>query len=100
MPRWTAEARRRQSELIRQVEPWKRSTGPKTRSGKRRSAQNSLKTGEHTAIARSYRVVMRLLGIDLSSLQIPDEPDTAAIEQDWKEFFRNVDPENELFKSN
>ena len=57
MPRWTPEARQKQSELIQQVKPWKRSTGPKTRQGKRRSSQNALRTGEHTELVRTLRQI-------------------------------------------
>ena len=40
MPRWTPESRRRQSQVINQVRPWEKSTGPKTPHGKRQSAKN------------------------------------------------------------
>ncbi len=37
---WTQEERQRQSEAIRQWEPWAKSTGPRTVAGKSLSAQN------------------------------------------------------------
>jgi murein endopeptidase len=40
MPRWTPEARFKQSELIRQVRPWEKSTGPRTPEGKAISSKN------------------------------------------------------------
>ena len=40
MPRWTPAARERQRQLINQVRPWERSTGPKTEHGKLQSARN------------------------------------------------------------
>ena len=40
MPRWTPEARKRQSELIQSWKPWRFSTGPKTEEGKQRSSEN------------------------------------------------------------
>jgi len=40
MPRWTPEARARQADLIRTWQPWKQSTGPVTREGKKVSAAN------------------------------------------------------------
>lgn len=40
MPRWTDEARLKQSELIRKVRPWEKSTGPRTPKGKAVSSKN------------------------------------------------------------
>jgi len=40
MRQWTPEERQRQSELIRQWQPWKQSTGPRTVAGKAVCAQN------------------------------------------------------------
>ncbi|MBD2025239.1 hypothetical protein [Leptolyngbya sp. FACHB-711] len=94
MPRWTVEARQKQSERIRQLKPWKRSTGPRTRSGKRRSSQNSLKTGEHTQLAKLERSLARSLGISLHGLRVP-EIDYAAIDSAWADFFRTADFEEE-----
>lgn len=45
MPRWTDEARQRQAELIRQQQPWRHSTGPKTPEGKARASKNAYKGG-------------------------------------------------------
>lgn len=40
MPRWTDEARLRQSELVRGWKPWTQSTGPRTEEGKLISSRN------------------------------------------------------------
>ncbi len=40
MPRWTAETRKRQSELIRSWQPWRCSTGPVTQQGKAIASKN------------------------------------------------------------
>ena len=40
MPRWTHEARQRQSELIRSWQPWQKSTGPTTEQGKAIASRN------------------------------------------------------------
>ncbi len=40
MPRWTDEARVKQSELIALVRPWEKSTGPRTPKGKAVSSRN------------------------------------------------------------
>jgi len=42
---WTVERRARQAALIRGWQPWRRSTGPRTETGKERSATNALKHG-------------------------------------------------------
>lgn len=42
---WTPERRARQAELIRQWQPWKQSTGPKSWEGKATAARNAWKGG-------------------------------------------------------
>lgn len=51
---WTAEHRQRQSEAIHRWQPWKKSTGPKTKEGKRRSAKNAY-AGGHWKAEREMR---------------------------------------------
>jgi len=51
MPRWTPEARKKQSEAIRKSRPWEKSTGAKTEHGKRMSARNHEKAC-HILLAR------------------------------------------------
>lgn len=55
---WSAEDRLRQAEIIRQREPWKRSTGPKSAAGKAAVALNATKHGLRGGI---YRQVADLL---------------------------------------
>lgn len=45
MRQWTAEERLRQSQLIKNWQPWKQSTGATTPQGKARSSQNAYKHG-------------------------------------------------------
>ena len=45
MRRWIAEERLRQSQLIRNWQPWNKSTGAITAQGKARSSQNAFKHG-------------------------------------------------------
>lgn len=42
---WTAERRRKQSQLMMTTRPWERSTGPKTEQGKANSSRNAFKGG-------------------------------------------------------
>ena len=42
---WTPERRARQAELIRQWQPWKQSSGPKSPEGKAVAARNAWKGG-------------------------------------------------------
>lgn len=43
--RWTLEQRKRQAERIRQWQPWRQSTGPKSPEGRMAVAQNSWRGG-------------------------------------------------------
>ncbi|MFB8788884.1 MAG: hypothetical protein U7123_08535 [Potamolinea sp.] len=47
MPRWTPEARMRQSELAKITKPWKHSSGPQSRYGKWVASQNARKGKLH-----------------------------------------------------
>ena len=49
---WTPERRARHAAAIRLWAPWTRSTGPRTVSGKQRSAQNAYKHGNRAAPMR------------------------------------------------
>jgi hypothetical protein len=40
---WTVEERTKQAELIRRVKPWEKSTGPRTKRGKKSSSMNAKK---------------------------------------------------------
>ena len=42
---WTPERRARQAELIRQWQPWKQSTGPRSQEGEAAAARNAWKGG-------------------------------------------------------
>jgi hypothetical protein len=46
MPRWTTEARAKQSALITAWQPWRASTGPRTADGKAKVARNADQGGE------------------------------------------------------
>ena len=54
---WTLEQRKQQSELIRQWQPWNRSTGAKTTEGKAISSRNAFKGG----FARELKELRQLL---------------------------------------
>lgn len=42
---WTPERRAKQAEMIRSWQPWAKSTGPKSSTGKTKSSQNSFNHG-------------------------------------------------------
>ncbi|MGZ9097931.1 MAG: hypothetical protein ACXW30_06510 [Micavibrio sp.] len=61
MPRkWTPEQRAAQAARIRALKPWEKSTGPVTKSGKKRSSQNALKHGNNKTLIRNTRKALRL----------------------------------------
>jgi hypothetical protein len=61
MRNWTPEQRQRQRELIQRWKPWIKSTGAKTPEGKRRSSQNSFKTGKSLEIREMIKQLNKLL---------------------------------------
>lgn len=61
MRNWTEEQRQRQRELIQRWKPWMKSTGAKTPEGKRRSSQNSFKTGNSLKIREMIKQLNQLL---------------------------------------
>jgi hypothetical protein len=63
MRNWSAEERQRQRELIQLWKPWTKSTGAKTPEGKKRSAQNALKTGKSLEFREFIKFINRLLKI-------------------------------------
>lgn len=58
---WTPERRARQAELIRQWQPWEKSTGPKTEAGKAASRRNACKPDSFKRLLREYRAQLREL---------------------------------------
>ena len=64
MPReWSDEQRRQQAERIRQWQPWRSSTGPRTRAGKRKVAKNRIrKAGPRAQLWAKLAVVLNRTG--------------------------------------
>lgn len=54
---WTLERRQRQAELIRNWQPWKQSTGPKTVEGKALVARNAYKGNVRAQLREIVRVL-------------------------------------------
>ncbi len=69
MRNWTPEERRKQAEACRRAQPWKKSTGPKTRRGKRRASLNAFKTGAYTPHWRYLRAALLGQYIFLANLR-------------------------------
>jgi hypothetical protein len=59
--RWTPERRARQAVAIRNWQPWRTSTGPRTEAGKARSTGNALKHGLRSKATIEARRVDRLI---------------------------------------
>jgi hypothetical protein len=55
---WTAARRKKQSEAIRQWQPWNKATGPRTDKGKAIASQNAFKGG-HRPLIRGIAAVLR-----------------------------------------
>jgi hypothetical protein len=54
---WTPERRARQAELIQQWQPWKKSAGPKTATGKSIASQNAYKGGQRAQLSKLARLL-------------------------------------------
>ena len=54
---WTLERRAKQAELIRQWQPWKQSTGPKSVEGKQRIGSNAYKGGHRSKLREIIKLV-------------------------------------------
>ena len=61
MRNWTPEQRQRQRELIQRWKPWEKSTGAKTPEGKKKSSQNSFKTGKSLEVRELIKYLNGLL---------------------------------------
>ena len=70
---WTPERRAQQAARIREWQPWRRSTGPRTEAGKAQSAMNGLKHGgrsrAHVMQMRRVRHALRLAARNIAILR-------------------------------
>lgn len=57
---WSPERRAKHAAAIRNWAPWGKSTGPRTRAGKARSATNSFKHGKRGARMRTFQTILSL----------------------------------------
>ncbi len=57
---WPPERRLKQAERLKKLKPWLRSTGPKTRTGKARAAQNAFKHGGRAVVMRKLAHMLAL----------------------------------------
>lgn len=55
---WAPERRKKQSEAIRQWQPWSKATGPRTDAGKAIAARNAFKGG-HRSLIRGIAAMLR-----------------------------------------
>lgn len=56
---WSAERRAKHAAAIRRWKPWLKSTGPKSRAGKRRAARNAFKSHIYTDPMRLLTLALR-----------------------------------------
>lgn len=72
MPRWTRLSRLRQAGFIRQIEPWKKATGPRTARGKAIVARNALRHARYAVATQRIRRAIRCYCglIDILSMRI------------------------------
>lgn len=59
MRQWTDEDRKRQAENCRQNKPWRLSTGPRTKEGKRKVRMNALKSGDYSAAVNAVKLSLK-----------------------------------------
>jgi hypothetical protein len=55
---WTPERKAKQSALIRNWKPWEKSTGAKTKEGKKISSQNAITHGAFTEENREIQTIV------------------------------------------
>jgi len=71
---WTVERRARQSARARETQPWRHATGPRSETGKARSAMNGLKHGyrsrAHIFEMRRARYLLRLTARNIAILRL------------------------------
>lgn len=65
---WTLERRKKQSELIKNWQPWQKSTGAKTAEGKNKISQNALKHGMRSSYARELQSALTAQNRQLKEL--------------------------------
>jgi len=59
---WSEERRARQAALIREWKPWEKTTGPKSKAGKAKTAKNAMKHGGRSRrLIAERRYIGRLL---------------------------------------
>ena len=63
---WTPERRKKQSEAIRQWQPWNQSTGPKSLEGKAAVARNAWKGGHRSKL----REITKMVNAEIQSSRI------------------------------
>lgn len=57
---WTPERRAAQAERARSQKPWTKSTGPRTKAGKKRVSKNAIKHGESRALLVTAQKALKL----------------------------------------
>ena len=78
---WTDERRKKQAERIRQTQPWKKSTGPKTPKGKARASLNAFKHGARCRHMDHYRYMLWLNRAFVQQVRLASKGDMDILER-------------------
>ena len=92
MPRtWTPEQRAAQAAHIHATKPWEKSTGPRSKAGKKRASRNAVKQGNRTAALRDAHKALTLHSefLRLINKAIGHDNFDAALHQAQTDYIKN-----------
>lgn len=66
---WTAERRAQQATAVRRWQPWEKSTGPRTPTGKARVSRNAFRGGERLRFRKLVKALNDTMRVQRDALQ-------------------------------